>query len=120
MSCKTSSVTLAMVPTHASEAHVAVVRGVPPPLSSPHEDSSPNLAIAPMHVLSDSDGDDDGAELAPGPEIRPSLLIETLGNMALQATAVAPSGMQTPVDATAQNSQPIICMPLPPRAAQLS
>ena len=56
MSSKASSVMLETKPAHASEAHVAVVRGVPPPLPSPHEDSSPNLAIAPMHVLSGGAG----------------------------------------------------------------
>eukprot|EP00964_Phaeocystis_antarctica_P042363 scaffold24277_cov73-Phaeocystis_antarctica.AAC.2 len=55
MFCKASSVTLAMKLAHAPEAHVAAVRGLSASSpSSPHEDISPILVIAPMHVLSDS------------------------------------------------------------------
>eukprot|EP00964_Phaeocystis_antarctica_P056463 scaffold33297_cov53-Phaeocystis_antarctica.AAC.2 len=76
MSWKNSSVMLVTMPTHASDAHVAVVRGLsltPSSLSvalssdsarlrprpwlsgSPHEDiSSPILEVAPPHVLSEN------------------------------------------------------------------
>eukprot|EP00964_Phaeocystis_antarctica_P061791 scaffold36955_cov69-Phaeocystis_antarctica.AAC.5 len=48
-----------MKPTHASEAHVAAVRGLSASSSSsssslPHEDISPILIIAPTHVLSET------------------------------------------------------------------
>eukprot|EP00964_Phaeocystis_antarctica_P016109 scaffold8918_cov59-Phaeocystis_antarctica.AAC.2 len=55
MSCKASSVTLAIKPAQASNAHVAAVRGFSASSpSSPQEDISPILVTAPMHVLSDS------------------------------------------------------------------
>ena len=54
MSCTVASVMLAMKATHASDAHVSGLRGLlrmPSSLSSPHEDISPILEIASVHML---------------------------------------------------------------------
>ena len=54
MSCMTSSVMLAMKAAHAADAHVSGVRGLlwsSSSLSSLHEDISPNLYLAPVHML---------------------------------------------------------------------
>eukprot|EP00964_Phaeocystis_antarctica_P061790 scaffold36955_cov69-Phaeocystis_antarctica.AAC.4 len=77
-SCKASSVMLDTKPTHASDAHVAGVRGVPSLSSSssslPHEDISPILVIAPTHVLSETGV---RAVVRPQPEAALRAIIET-------------------------------------------
>ena len=62
ISCTASTVTLAMKPTHASDAQVAAVRGCSGSSLSPHEeDISPNFESAPRHVLSCNGGGDGGS-----------------------------------------------------------